>query len=122
MENSNLMNSMSESEENNWALFSHLGILGGMVVPFGNILMPLMIWQINKDKSEYITEHAKEALNFQLTMLIIYFGCALMCLILIGFPMLVIAGIIHIVFTIIAATKASSGEYYDYPFNFRLIS
>ena len=121
MKDHNLMHSMSESEERNWALFSHLGMLAGMFIPFGNILTPLIIWQVNKDKSEYITDHAKEALNFQLTMLIIYIGCALMCIILIGIPMLIIAFLLDIILSIIAAVKASNGEYYDYPFNFRLI-
>ena len=121
MENSNLMSSMSESEERNWALFSHLGVLGGMFVPFGNLLMPLLIWQLNKDKSEFITDHAIEALNFQLTMLIITIGCGLLCLIIIGIPLLIIAVILDIVFSVIAANKANKGEYYDYPFNFRFI-
>lgn len=121
MENSNLMSSMSESEERNWSLFAHLGMLAGMFVPFGSVLLPLFIWQINKDKSDFVTDHAIEALNFQLTMLIIYIGCGLLCFILIGFPLLFVAFIIDIVYSIIAASKASRGEYYDYPFNFRFI-
>jgi uncharacterized protein len=121
MENSNLMESMSDSEERNWALFSHLGMVAGMVIPLGSILLPLVIWQVNKDKSEYITDHAKEALNFQLSMLIIYLGCALLCIILIGIPMLLVAVILDLVYSIKGAVKASNGEYYDYPFNFRFI-
>ena len=121
MEDSNLISSMSDSEERNWALFSHLGVIGGMFVPFGNILMPLLIWQLNKDKSEYVTDHAIEALNFQLTMLIITIGCAFLCLIIIGIPLLIIAVILDFVYSIIAANKASKGEYYDYPINFRFI-
>ena len=121
MEDSNSIYSMSESEERNLAMLSHLGLLAGMFVPFGTFLLPLLIWQINKDKSDFVVEHAKEALNFQLTMLIIYLGCALMCIILIGIPLLIIAFVIHIIYTIQGASRAHSGEYYDYPFNFRLI-
>jgi len=123
MENDNLLESMPESEERNWSLFAHLGMIAGMVLPmpFLNILVPLLSWQINKDKSDYITDHAIEALNFQITMLIILFGCALLCIVLIGIPMLIVAIILNIVYSIIAAVKASNGEYYDYPFNFRFI-
>ena len=121
MENSNLMESMSDSEERNWSLFSHLGMVAGMVIPLGSILLPLIIWQVNKDKSEYITDHAKEALNFQLSMLIVYLGCGLLCIILIGIPMLLVAVILDLVYSIKGAVKASNGEYYDYPFNFRFI-
>ncbi|MFT5766061.1 MAG: putative Tic20 family protein [Saprospiraceae bacterium] len=121
MEDSNLMETMSVSEERNWSLFSHLGMVAGMAVPLGSILMPLIIWQVNKDKSEYITDHAIEALNFQLTMLIIYIGCAILCVILIGIPMLFAAFIYNLVYSIKGAVKASNGEYYDYPYNFRFI-
>jgi len=121
MEDSNSLYAMSESDERNWSLFSHLGMFFNLFIPFGSILTPLLIWQINKDKSEFVADHAKEALNFQLTMLIIYIGCALMCFILIGFPLLLAALIIDIVYSIKGASKANHGEYYDYPFNFRII-
>ncbi len=123
MENDNLIETIPESEERNWSLFSHLGMIAGAVlpIPFLNILVPLLSWQINKDKSDYITDHAIEALNFQITMMIIYLGCALMCIILIGIPMLFVAIALNVIYSIIAAVKASNGEYYDYPFNFRFI-
>lgn len=121
MENSNLMTTMPESEENNWSLFSHLGLLAGMFIPFGSILLPLLIWQINKDKSEFVTDHAIEALNFQLSMFIVYLGCAVLCFILIGIPMVIIAFVLHIIYSIKGASAANRGDYYDYPFNIRFI-
>ncbi len=121
MENDKLMTSMSESEETNWSLFSHLGMVAGMFLPFGNILLPLFVWQVNKDKSEFVTDHAIEALNFQITMMLVYFICALLCIFLIGIPMLFIAFIYDLYHSIKGATVASKGEYYDYPNNIRFI-
>ncbi len=121
MEDSNMMTSMSYSEEKNWALFSHLGVFAGIFIPFGNILTSLIIWQINKEKSEFITDHAIEALNFKISMMIIYFICGLLCIVLIGIPMIIAAFVVDVIFSIKGAIKASEGEYYDYPFNFRFI-
>jgi len=122
MENSESMYSMPEHEERNWALFSHLGLFIGAFVPFGVLLTPLVIWQLNKDKSEFVTDHAKEALNFKLSMLLVYIVCALLCIVLIGFPMLLAAFVVDIVFSIKGAIKASNNEYFEYPHSFKFIS
>ncbi len=52
----------------NWALLAHLGTLLGFVVDFGNFIVPLVIWLSKKDENTFITEHAKESLNFQVSM------------------------------------------------------
>ena len=67
MEDSRLMNELSESEERNWALLSHLGLVAGMFVPLGSLLLPCLIWHLNKDKSDFVVDHAKEALNHELS-------------------------------------------------------
>lgn len=121
MENNKLMYSMDESEERNWSIFSHLGIFVGMIIPFGSLLTPFLIWQVNKDKSDFITDHAIEALNFQITMMIVYVVCLILCFIIIGIPMLFVAVVVDVVYSIKGAIRAGKGEYYDYPFNLRLI-
>ena len=122
MENSESIHSMPESEERTWALFSHLGLFIGAVVPFGCILTPFIIWQVNKDKSEFVTDHAKEALNFKLSMLIVYLVCGLLCIVLIGIPMLIAALVIDVVFSIKGAIKANNNEYFEYPHSFKFVS
>ncbi len=112
---------ISESDERVWATFSHLGILAASFIPLGNIALPLVIWLINREKSEYIVEHAKEALNFQITMTIIMILTGLMCLILIGIVLLPIAVLLNLILCVVAAVKANRGEDYEYPFNFRIV-
>jgi uncharacterized Tic20 family protein len=107
----------STKDERMWATFSHLGIVAGLVIPLGSILAPLIIWLVHKDKSSYVDEHAKEALNFQLTMLIAFIISAILMIIVVGFFLMAAVGIIDLVYSIIAATKANNGEHYKYPKN-----
>lgn len=103
------------------ATFAHLGVVAGMIIPFGSILTPLIIWLTQKDKSSYVDHHGKEALNFQITMVIVMIASAILIFIFIGFILLIAAAIANLVLSIMAAIKANEGVLYEYPFNFRFI-
>ncbi|RMH25125.1 MAG: DUF4870 domain-containing protein [Planctomycetota bacterium] len=55
-------------DDKTWAMFAHLGLLGHLVIPFFAVAIPLVIWLTKKDKSAFIDDHAREALNFQITL------------------------------------------------------
>ncbi|MCB0557103.1 MAG: DUF4870 domain-containing protein [Phaeodactylibacter sp.] len=114
-------NLIPDSNEKMVATFSHLGIVAGTIVPFGSVLLPLILWLVYKDKSEYVAYHAKEALNFQLTMLIGFVASAILIFVVIGIPLLIVLAIVDLVFCIIAAMRANEGERYSYPYTFRFI-
>jgi uncharacterized protein len=104
-------------EDRTIGLLTHLsGIIAGFIVP-------LIIWLINKDKPEksWLTDQSKEALNFQITLLIVYVIGIILSVILIGALINLIAWIACIVFSIIAGLAANKGEAYRYPFALRLI-
>ena len=102
-------------------MFTHLSSLAGLIIPFGNIIGPLVIWQIKKDTLPFAADQGKEALNFNITMLIAAFVCFLLTFVLIGFVLLPLLGLGWLIFTILAAIKANNGEAYRYPFALRLI-
>jgi uncharacterized Tic20 family protein len=109
-------------EEQNWAMACHLVALSGFIVPFGNVLGPLVVWLIKKDTMPLVDQHGKEALNFQITVLLAVIISALLVFVLIGFLLLFVVGIGALVLTIMAAVKVSNGELnYRYPFALRLI-
>jgi len=110
-----------DAEQRQWAFFAHLSALAGIVIPFGNLLGPLIIWQIKKDTMPFVADQAKEALNFQITVCIAVLVSILLFIVLIGMLLLPIVGIAALVLTIIAAVKANNGETYRYPFTLRLI-
>ena len=109
------------AEDKQWGLFAHLSSLAGLIIPFGNILGPLIIWQVKKDSLPFAADQGKEALNFNITIAIAAIICGLLTLVLIGFLLLPLVGLAWLIFTIIGAMKANNGEAYRYPFALRLI-
>ena len=112
----------SSKEEQNWAMACHLVALSGFIVPFGNVLGPLVVWLIKKDTMPLVDQHGKEALNFQITVLLAVVISVLLVFVLIGFVLLFVVGLGALILTIMAAVKVSNGELnYRYPFALRLI-
>ena len=109
------------AEDKQWGLFAHLSSLAGLIIPFGNILGPLIIWQVKKDSLPFAADQGKEALNFNITIAIAAIICGLLTLVLIGFLLLPLVGLAWLIFTLIGAMKANNGEAYRYPFALRLI-
>ena len=104
-----------------WAMFCHLAGLGGFVplAPiFGSIIAPLIVWQIKKDQFAFVDEQGKEAVNFQISILIYAIVAALTC---IGLALLPAVYVFDVVFLLIAAVKANNGEHYRYPLTIRFI-
>jgi hypothetical protein len=105
-----------------WTAFCHASALLGVFLHFpGHVLAPLIVWLLKRDQSPEIDAHGKEALNFQISMLIYNVVAAVFCLVLIGFILLPVLWILNAVFVIIAAIKASDGELYRYPMTIRFI-
>ena len=104
-----------------WAMIAHLAALAGYVIPFGNLIGPLLIWQIKKDEYPFAADQGKEALNFQITVLLAILVCVPLMFVCIGIPMAMAVGVADLVFIIIAAIKANEGVTYRYPFTLRLI-
>ena len=121
------------AEEKQWALFAHLSaLIGGIVTSgwagsIGCFLGPLIIWLVKKDTMSFVNDQAKEALNFNITIAIIFLALFLLSIVTLGvgliiaIPLWIIIGIAWLVLTIIAAIKANQGEAYRYPFALRLI-
>jgi uncharacterized protein len=106
-----------------WCVACHLSALAGFVIPaFGHILGPLIVWLIRRGDSPEIDAHGKEALNFQISMLIYNLVAGVLCLLLIGFALLAVLHILNVVFVIIAALRTSEGQMYRYPLTLRLIN
>ena len=110
---------MTQREERQWAMLSHLGTFSAFLIPFGNIIVPLVIWQVKKEASSFAVEHSKESLNFQISLLIYYIAATLLILIIIGFILFIGLFIFNIVMVIIAGIRANEGEHYQYPMTIR---
>lgn len=120
------------AEERQWAMFAHLSaLLGGLVTGWvggwGWFLGPLIIWLVKKDTMPFVNDQAKEALNFNITIAIIFVILTILSVATLGFglvvalPLMFIIGIAALVLIIMAAVKANEGKAYRYPFALRLI-
>ena len=107
-------NPLTPAEDKQWASFAHLGgILG--------FLPALIIWLIFKDRGAFTNTEAKEALNFQITIVAAYIVGSILSVILIGFVITLAAAIVSIIFSIMGFIRAKDGTAYRYPFAIRLI-
>jgi uncharacterized Tic20 family protein len=105
------------SDERTLAVLAH--ILS--IVPGIGILGPLIIYLIRRDGPAFVTENAKESLNFQITVYVFYvIGWLLMW---IGIGFLILGGLwfVNLILVIVAAVQVSENKIYRYPFNLRLI-
>lgn len=111
-----------------WNMLCHLSALSGLIVPFGNILGPLLIWQIKKNEIPSVEKHGKAALNFQITVLIaavvgvvVAFALSFFCVGWLLFPVVMLIGLAGLIFAVIAGIKANDGQEYEYPYSLKLI-
>ena len=109
------------AQSRTWEVLCHLSSLTGKVIPFGHIFGPLLVWLLKRAESPDIDHHGKEALNFQLSMTLYILLLVPFCFVLIGIPFVILLVLLDLVFTIVAAVKASSGQAYRYPLTIRFI-
>jgi hypothetical protein len=105
-----------------WAAFTHLAAFAGYVIPLGNIIGPLVFWIFKKDESALVDDQGKEAMNFQITIVIYALVAGVSMLFFVGFLLLPVVLLFNIVMIIIAAVKASGGEAFRYPLCIRFIN
>ena len=118
-------NPTNDVKGNQWSVLCHLaGFTGftGFIFPFGNIIVPLVIWLLKRYEYKGVDYNGKEVLNFQLTMSIYYLIGMLLIFVFIGFNLLPILMIFHVVCMIIGAIKTSDGKKYKYPLTIRFIT
>ncbi|GAA3654675.1 DUF4870 domain-containing protein [Flavivirga jejuensis] len=61
---------MLDNHQKNIATFIHLSTFSRFIIPFGNFIGPIILWVANKDKSEFVDTHGKQAINFQISILL----------------------------------------------------
>lgn len=140
------MNTNTNTREQNirtWSMLCHISALAGLFFGLGNILGPLIVWQIKKNELPEIEPYGKEALNFQLTILIInLIAFAILAGVIgtafgfghfirspfsvlgggLGIGMILVAiNVAALILAVVAGLKANNGEFYRYPFAIRFI-
>lgn len=114
--------SVTSSDTRTWCVLCHASALLGLFFHFlGHLFGPLIVWVLKRGDATEIDAHGKESLNFQLSMLIYDAVALILCLVLIGIPILLLLWVLNTVLVIVASIKASDGELYRYPLTIRFI-
>ena len=104
-----------EQQTRQWAMFLHFSQLVGHLIPMGGFIIPLVIWQMQKSTLPGIDGHGKVVCNWIISELLYGILCFLLFFFIVGFPLLMILGVLAVVFPIIGGIKANSGEVWKYP-------
>jgi uncharacterized Tic20 family protein len=108
------------SNDRLWGVLCHLSFFFGLAVI--SFLFPMVVYLVMRNDSPYVTHHAREALNFHLSLLLYVICCVPLCFIGIGFVLLGAIALTGLVCSIMAAVKASEGLAYQYPITIRFVS
>lgn len=118
------------NDEKNLAVLCHLTALLGFIFGGGvcGFVGPLVFFLTQKDKSAYVYHHARESLNHQITFIMLYLICGAIIFVGIFFcfgPLffipVIFAGILSVVFEIMACVQASRGEWSRIPWSIRFL-
>lgn len=98
--------------ERTLAMLCHLIALSGVIVPFGNILGPLIVWMIGKSDSEFVNEHGKSSLNFQISFTLFFIASVVLILFIGPIAIVMLGGSVlyAVVMVIVNGVKAHNGE------------
>ena len=109
------------SDERTMAVLSHVAAFLGYVVPFGQLIAPYVILLIKREESDFVAHHARECLNFQITITISLLVALVLTSIWIGYLLLPALLVYSAVMVLVGASRASHGELYTYPVALRLV-
>jgi len=99
-----------------WGAWCHFAALAGFIgLPFGNILGPLIVWQLKREDHPFVDEQGRNALNYQISLVIYALISLVLCLVLIGVLLLGALYLMGVIFPIIAGIQANNGVSYRYP-------
>ena len=107
--------------DNSLAVVMQLLGFAGFLIPFGNIIAPLILWLVKRAESPLLDRTGKEVVNFQISYTIYAAVAGLLCFVLVGFLILPVIFILWVVFMVVAAIKTGNGEEYRYPLTIRLL-
>ena len=109
--------------ERQWAMGCHLIGLCGIIIPlpFAGIIATLVLWLLKREDGVFIDLHGKEALNFQISLILYAAVCFFLTMIAIGFLLLVLLVLFAFISIVVAGVKASEGSEFSYPMCIRFI-
>lgn len=114
--------------ERTYAMLIHLSLLAHLVLSVIAIIIPIIMWATKKDESPFVDDHGREAINFQITLIIYSVVFAIVSIPIgiltcgVGFVLALVPYVLGLVGMIQASIASNKGEFYRYPMNLRFLS
>ena len=113
--------SLQTAEEKQMGMFLHLsGLAFALVFPLG-IVLPIILWQTQKDKMPALDAHGKMITNWMISATIYFFVSFILMFLLIGFLTVFAVFLLAIIFPIVGGIKANNGESWNYPLTIKFL-
>lgn len=113
--------SLQTPEQKQMGLFIHLSQLLNLIIPLAGVVVPIVLWQTQKDKMPALDAHGKMIVNWLISSFIYFAVSAVLTLVLVGILGIIAVGIMSVVFPIIGAIKANNGELWEYPLTIKFL-
>jgi len=112
---------LTTPDERQMGLFLHLSQLANIILfPIG-VILPIVLWQTQKDKMPALDAHGRMVVNFMISYMIYMFVSIILIFVLVGILTTIALAILGIIFPIIGAVKANNGEFWEYPMTIKFL-
>ena len=111
----------SVSEINQWAMFVHLSLYCGFIIPLAGLIVPIVLWQMKKDIWPLIDQHGKNVVNWIISVVIYSIVCFILTFVVIGAFGFIALAIVALIFPLIGGLKANNGELWSYPLSLKIL-
>ena len=108
-------------ELNTFCMLMHLSQLLNVIIPFSGVVMPIVMWSTNREHDALVDRHGKVIINWLISAFIYSIVSTILMVVGIGVLLLLALMVCNLVFCIIGAVKANSGEVWPYPLTIRFI-
>ena len=113
--------SLQTADQRRMGMFLHLSQLANVILFPVGIIVPIVLWQTQKDKMPALDAHGKMVVNWMISVTIYAIASILLMFVLIGFLTIFVVGALGIIFPIIGGIKANNGELWQYPLTIKFL-
>ena len=113
---------LQTADEKQMGLFLHLsGLAFALVFPLG-IVLPIILWQTQRDKMPALDAHGKMITNWMISATIYGVISIVLMVLAIGFLTGAVVWLLAVIFPIIGGLKANNdGELWNYPLTIKFL-
>jgi uncharacterized Tic20 family protein len=112
---------LQTADERQMGMFLHLSQLANIIFFPVGLVLPIVLWQTQKQKMPALDAHGKMVVNWMISSTIYAVISIVLCLVLVGILLLIALAFVGVIFPIIGGIKANNGELWEYPLTIRFI-